>query len=166
MVLLLGLLIINFISSDDGLFKVGSYSLFYVDGDSMEPIILDGDFIAVNVKKQERYYSGDIVSFYHYVDDSYIIVTHKIVAVDDQNELFRYETKGVNNVEVDEMLVNNDQIIGKYVGFRIPLLGYIVEFGRTNIGYLVLVVVPLGCILLFSIYELMKEFDKSKKGEK
>lgn len=159
------ILIINFSSNNDGIMKFSKYSLFYVEGDSMYPEIKDGDFIAINTNKKSKYDVGEVISFIQEIDDGYIVVTHKIVSVDDSSESYKYVTRGVNNKEIDEKMVRDNQIIGIYSGFRIPLLGYIAKFCSTDIGYLILVVIPLGGVLLMSIYELIKEIDKRKKGE-
>ena len=161
----LSLLFVNFTSKDDGVSKIGRYSFFNVDGDSMYPKIKDGDFIAINRNIKEKYNVGDVVSFYHEINEGYIIVTHKIVYVEENDNSIRYVTKGVNNKENDEKLITGNEIIGEYTNFRIPLLGYVVEFARTNVGYLVLIVIPLGLVLLVSTCELLKELEKRKKGE-
>lgn len=164
-IFLLCLIIINFSSNKEGFMKVGKYSLFYVEGNSMYPEIRDGDFIAVNTEVKSKYNEGDIISFYYEINEGYIIITHKVVRVEENGYSYKYITEGINNDEIDEKVVLSEQIIGEYSNFRIPLLGHLVEFGRNTIGYLILVVTPLGLVLLFSIYELIKEIDKSKKGE-
>lgn len=164
-VLLLLLLIINFSSKEDGVAKISHYSFFNVNGDSMDPKIKNGDFIAIDRNVREKYDVGDIVSFLHETSGGYIIVTHRIVDVVGKENTYEYVTKGINNLENDEKVIKNNEIIGEYTNFRIPLLGYVVEFARTSIGYLILVVLPLGLVLLISIYELIKEIEKRKKGE-
>ena len=61
--LLLLLLFVNFCKRDEGYFRVGRYSLFDVNGNSMYPEINNGDLIAVDMKDREKYEIGDIVSF-------------------------------------------------------------------------------------------------------
>ena len=163
-VILLILLLMNFSSKDDGIAKFGSYSLLDVNGDSMKPKLKNGDLIAIDRNVKEKYSVGDIVSFVVKVDDQYMIVTHRIETVEVINDMARYTTKGINNDEIDKWIIKNDEIIGEYKGFKVPLIGYLVRGARTEVGYLLLVVIPLGVILLLAIYELIKEISK-KKGE-
>lgn len=164
-IFLLILIIISFTSDNDGFMKINRYSFFYVEGDSMYPVIKDGDYIAINTNIKNKYEEGDVISFYYEIDEGYIIVVHKIVKSEVVGNSYSYITRGINNDDVDEKIVTSEQIIGEYKGFRVPLLGYVVEFGRTQIGYFILVVMPLGLVLLISTYELIKEIDKRKKGE-
>lgn len=154
------LLFINFSSDSNNLSKLGNYSLFDVNGDSMYPKVKNGDLIAVNTKKKDRYNEGDIISFIKNISDGSMIITHEIIDVKENY----YVTKGVNNEDSDDFVVYDGEVIGEYNGFRIPLIGYVCEFSRTSLGYMILVVLPLGIIFLFSIYELLKEISK-KKGE-
>lgn len=163
--LLVVLLVINFSGKSEGISKVGKYSFFSVVGDSMYPEIKDGDFIVVNSEKEEKYQVGDIVSYLYEVDGEIIVVTHKVSELIDIQGTYKYVTKGVNNNYEDEKIINHSEIIGEYINFRIPFLGYFVEFGRTSVGYFLLVVAPLGIVALVSIYELLKEIEKRKKGE-
>lgn len=158
------LLFVSFSSKKDGLAKIGKYSLLDVNGDSMYPKIKDGDYIAIYRKIKDVYEIGDIVSFVLETDEGNLLVTHKIVDVKEYGNTYMYTTKGINNEINDEKTILNEEIIGEYKNFRIPLLGYVVRFSRTNIGYLLLVVLPLGLVLLFATYELIKEIG-IKKGE-
>ena len=64
---------------------------------------------------------------------------------------------------MDDDIVIHDEIIGEYRYFRVPLLGYVVRFANTRIGYLLLVLLPLGVMLTLSIYELIKEISSKKE---
>jgi len=159
-IVLLILLFISFSSRNDGLSNIGNYSLLDVNGSSMKPKLRNGDLIAVNRKIKDQYEVGDIISFAKETDEGVMIITHKVIDVKDDG----YVTKGINNPNQDDSIVMHSEIIGEYKGFRIPLIGYMVRVSRTQVGYLLLVVMPLGLIFMFSVYELLKEISK-KKGE-
>lgn len=128
----------------------------------MNPELKNGYLIAIDRNIKDRYDVGDVVSF---VDSkTKMIVTHEIVEVLEINNEFRYATKGTNNTNIDDDYIVNKQIIGEYKGFKIPVIGYISIFASTNIGYLLLVVLPLGIVFVFLMIELIKEVYK-KKGE-
>lgn len=159
-VMMLILLFFAFSSKDNGITKFGKYSLLDVNGNSMKPLINDGDLIVIDTRVKETYEVGDVISFVKKVEGKMIVVTHEIVDVIYSG----YVTEGQNNDEVDDWVVYSDEIVGEYTGFRIPFIGYIIEFSRTQVGYLLLIVLPLGLICFISIYELIRELG-NKKGE-
>jgi len=157
-------LIVSFFGKEDT-FKISRYSFLDVNGDSMYPRIKNGDFIAIDTKKKDKYDVNDVISYKKKTIDGTILVTHKIKEVIENENGYKYVTEGINNPKEDEGMVSNNEIIGEYKNFRIPLLGHLVKFSRTKIGYLVLVILPLGAMLLWASYELIEEISK-KKGEK
>lgn len=154
------MLLLNF-TSKKSIPAIGKYSLLSVKGDSMYPVIKNGDLIVINRKYQTNYKVNDIISFMD--SDRQIIVTHKIVEIVGENDEYKYLTKGINNTNIDGDYVLENEIIGKYENVKIPFVGFIVNFASTTIGYIILVVIPLGILLFIAIYRLMKEFNK--KGE-
>lgn len=154
-------LFISFVNKNEKIPKIGDYSLLVVEGTSMYPHIKDGDLIAIDRKRENNYEENDVVSF---ILDDGTIITHKIIKIENDGEKSRYYTKGINNNYQDNDYIEFSQIIGKYNGFRIPYLGYIIGFANTRIGYLLLVIIPLGIVLVIAIMELVKELSK-KRGE-
>lgn len=154
------ILFLNFTSKND-IPVIGKYSLLSVKGDSMYPVIKNGDLIAINRKCESNYEVNDIISFID--SDRKIIVTHQIVDIVNENGEYKYLTKGINNINIDGDYVLENEIIGKYEKVKVPFIGFIINFASTTIGYIILVVIPLGILLFIAIYKLIKEFDK--KGE-
>lgn len=128
----------------------------------MYPKLKNGYLIAIDRNIKDKYEVGDIISFVS--SNNKTIITHEIVDVSEFDGETRYLTKGINNTNIDDDYVINQQIIGEYKGFKIPVIGYISIFASTNVGYLLLVIVPLGLIFVFLTIELIKEVNK-KKGE-
>lgn len=139
--------------------SINDSSILVVKGESMTPILKNGDLIVIDRELKSKYEINDIVSY----SIEGIIVTHEIIDIKEIGEEIRYYTKGVNNVNQDKYYITNDQIIGEYKGIRIPIIGYISIIANTNIGYLLLVIVPLGLIFVFLAVELIKEI--KKRGE-
>ena len=144
---------------DDDIPVINGSSILVVKGESMYPILKNGDLIFIDRKDKRGYGINDIVSYY--IED--IIVTHKIVDIKENNGEIRYYTKGINNVNQDKYYITNDQIIGEYKGIKVPMIGYISILASTNLGYLLLVVVPLGLVFILLVIEVMKEI--TKRGE-
>ncbi len=157
----IGLLILLSISffSKDNLVKIGKYSLLDVQGTSMYPELKHGDLIAIDRTKKDKYEKGDIVSF---VMDDGTIITHEIIKVLEGDDGYHYYTKGTNNNYQDNDYIEIKQIVGEYKGFRVPIVGYIVEFAESTIGYIILVILPLGGILGYFIWQLVIEIRKKE----
>lgn len=158
---LLIILFFTFVNRGNDIPRIGNYSVLEVEGTSMHPTIKNGDLIAIDRRVKEKYEVGDIVSF---VIEDGSIITHEIIKVDDTIQNVRYYTKGENNNYQDNDYIEIKHIIGEYKGFRIPLLGYVVGFGSTPIGYTLLVILPLGVMVTLIVKELLKEISK-KRGE-
>lgn len=158
---LLIILFFTFVNRGNDIPRIGNYSVLEVEGTSMHPTIKNGDLIAIDRRVKEKYEVGDIVSF---VIEDGSIITHEIIKVDDTIQNVRYYTKGENNNYQDNDYIEIKHIIGEYKGFRIPLLGYVVGFGSTPIGYTLLVIFPLGVMVTLIVKELLKEISK-KRGE-
>ena len=155
------LLFVVFVGSNDVVPKVGKYSLLGVNGESMDPLIKNGDLIVIDRTSKEVYEIGDVVSCIQ-ADGS--IITHEIVERDSDDNGYRYYTKGVNNIYQDNDYMELGQILGEYCGVRIPLLGYLVRLSNTLVGYVIMVVIPLGVICVVILKDFINEYNK-KRGE-
>ncbi len=114
---------------------------------SMEPAIKVGDMLVI--REQKDYRVNDIVS---YRSDSSLI-THRVISVDGNSLL----TKGDgNNVEDPPIILS--QVEGKML-VRIPKLGYVTLFLKTQIGIMITV---LAGFILISVFFIADRFKKSK----
>ncbi|MBI2356809.1 signal peptidase I [Candidatus Dojkabacteria bacterium] len=160
--LLLSLLFILFIFLLTTLVVSGSslhipYRLFAVLTGSMKPVIQPGDLIIVS--KEEKYTVGDVIAFQTAEGESEKVVTHRIVKSEDSNTLFT--TKGDFNSVTDVDKVGKANIIGKY-RYRIPLLGYPIQFIKTPTGVTLLVVIPSVLIIQHHLNRIKNEISKRK----
>ncbi len=122
---------------------------------SAEDHIEVGDLIFCTRPDVEALREGDIVSF---MDDR-IVVTHRIVKIEEQGGQKLYTTKGdANNAE--DPPISADQIIGKYVG-RIPRLGDFAIFLQTPLGMAVFIGIP---VCAFIIYDIIRRQRQARKG--
>ena len=97
------------------------YYLSSIASDSMYPALKRGDGIIIkklNDEEKNNLQVGDIIAFY----DGDVIVTHRIVRIDNGREI-QFITKGDNNDTKDITKQKKDDIIG-IVKIRIPLIGY------------------------------------------
>jgi len=134
--------------------------IYAVQTGSMEPAIITGDLILV--RGEDNYEVDDIVTFYSGSGEGSRVITHRIESINDDG---LYVTKGDANSVSDVDLVQKDNVIGKYF-FRIPYLGYVVNFSKTPMGFFLLIIVPAMIFAYGEIDKIRNEIKniKSKKG--
>jgi signal peptidase I len=123
------------------------FKIYSVQTGSMRPTINEGDLILV--REDSTYSKGDIITYIDSNSNVPVTVTHRIENV---NEDGTFTTKGDFNSVIDINPVSTDEIVGKYF-FRLPYLGYPINFIRTVPGFILLVVIPATII----IYEEIKK---------
>ncbi|MFC6874025.1 signal peptidase I [Halobellus marinus] len=121
---------------------VGADDGFVVLSGSMEPALSPGDVVIVDASGPVEV--GDVITYRTGADT--VPTTHRVVGVVDGG----YETKGDANENADAGLVGPGAIIGRTI-LVIPLVGHVILWVNTPVGYVTLVVAPL---VLFGISEL------------
>ena len=86
---------------------------------SMTPNILKGDIVILDQKKPHNIKEGDVIGYRH---DS-IIVVHRVVKKKDFKNESIYYTQGDANSHIDNLVIEEEMIIGK-VKFKLPYIGY------------------------------------------
>lgn len=128
-----------------------------VQTQSMEDTINPGDLIFCSLTEvDEEFQKDDIVSFPIEVDGVSILNTHRIVEVVKDENITYYRTQGDNketNPEPDEDLQTSSSIVAKYTGTKIPGLGTVLSFIRTQLGFFICVLLPM---IVFFIYEAIR----------
>lgn len=147
-------------------------SLFRIISGSMEPTINIYDVILVLKKNDpEEIKVDDIISFN---SDKFLIgqtisVTHRVVEIArDNNGEYLYYTKGDNTLSRDPDPVSFSDISG-VVSLKIPQLGRLQFFLASEIGWLLVIVIPALFIVVKYVIELlnlpliMSKLDKNGK---
>lgn len=137
-------------------------SLLVVLSGSMEPAMPTGALVLVQPVKTENLAVNDIITFAS-ADGDGQLVTHRIVEINNQEQL-SFSTKGDANDVIDPQTVLASAVVGK-VNIVIPYVGYVVNFAKTRLGLLVLVIIPGALIALWEIRKLFqysKQLDKEK----
>lgn len=147
-----------------GLREIGGFRVYVVNSGSMEPEIPTGSLIVT--QRALEYQPGDIISFM--LPSNYrTIITHRIVEATTVFEQPAFITKGDANTDADPDAVPARNIVGKLF-LTIPYLGYLIEFARTPVGVMVLLVIP-GTIILWeeskNIYRIVTKW-REKPAEK
>ncbi|WP_338741356.1 signal peptidase I [Haloplanus salilacus] len=113
---------------------IGADEGFVVLSGSMEPALSTGDVVIVDASAPVTV--GDIITYRTGADG--VPTTHRVIGVQDGE----YETKGDANGNADSGLVGSEAIIGRVV-LAIPVIGHVILWANTPVGYVTLVVGPL-----------------------
>ena len=113
---------------------IGADEGFVVLSGSMEPALSPGDVVIVDASGPVGV--GDVIT-YRTAGDS-VPTTHRVVGAVDGG----YETKGDANENADAGVVAPEAVIGQVI-LTIPLVGHVILWANTPVGYVTLVVAPL-----------------------
>ena len=139
------------------------FKLFVVESGSMTPTIQQGSLIII--KPNIEYKKDDIITFKKNTEINIkargATTTHRIVEVDNDS----FTTKGDANETEDQKSVNKDLILGKLF-LTIPYLGYPVAFAKTQIGFILIIVIPATLIIYSEVLNIKKEAKRLLKKKK
>ena len=88
------------------------------------------------------------------------IVTHEIVGISKENNRRIFYTKGIKNVSNDPA-VYEEQMLGKYI-YKFFLFSIIERIMDTKLGFILIIIIPLGLIYFFEIKDIVKDVKKIK----
>ena len=128
---------------------------------SMEPKIPKGSVVINQWADQKNLEVGDVITYQHPADKKIVYITHRIVKIDKTGLLWRFETKGDANPASDFGLVTQAGTEGKVI-LTIPFIGYLIEFFKTPIGFILLIALPL---LIFIVRQTRDVLEMWKKRE-
>lgn len=141
----------------------GTSRLLVVESGSMSPAISTGSMIFVQT--QEDYSVDEVLTFKASADDNALPTTHRLIEIVNSNEQTLFRTQGDANDAPDSELIPQDQVIGKVI-FSIPYIGYLVSFVKTEIGFILLVIIPATIIIYSELLVIHKEAKRLIKERK
>ncbi len=160
MVLIVSILVVilSLTTKKSGVPNLFGYAPFTVLTDSMEGTFNEGDLIISKVTNDigEVYEEGDVITFHIEINGMPTYNTHRIVKVepDLENDIVYYQTKGDNpEYPIDAELQTANNIVAVWTGVRVPVLGDVVSFLRTQLGFFFCVLLPM---ILFFVYETIR----------
>jgi len=136
-----------------------------VQSDSMLPTMKTGDLIIVKETDLYSLKEGDVITFYSIVEGRRILVTHRIVKVNDEAGNRSFVTRGDNNPVDDETPAYASDIVGKWTGMRIKGGGKVLDFLQTKKGFFICILIPLAIFFLFELYKFIVALIEAKKPE-
>lgn len=138
----------------------GGYQIRIVESGSMAPTIPLGS--ALVVSPSETYSIGDVVTFQRVTDDE--VTTHRIIGEEVLEGKAVFIMQGDANNAADQRPVEKREIVGKVV-FHIPYLGFILNFLRQPLGFMLVVGVPAIWIVYEQVLKIIHEARKQKKTD-
>lgn len=127
---------------------IKGYRAFVLQSGSMSPAMPVGNLIVT--RPVAEYQKNDVITFYtndQSGNRNQTPTTHRIVDVR-VGENLGYQTKGDGNEDPDPYITPASSVIGKVI-ISLPYFGWLVNFARTQNGFIALVVIP-GTIIIYS----------------
>lgn len=141
-------------SKSSGVPNIFGIAPLSVQTESMKGTVDPGDLIFCTLTEiDDEFQKDDIVTFPIELNGEKVLNTHRIVEVVEDNNITYYKTQGDNketNPEPDKDLQTSSTIVAKYTGTKIPGLGNVLSFIRTQLGFFLCILLPM---ILFFIYE-------------
>lgn len=132
------------------------YGLIVIKSGSMEPTIKTGG--AVIIKTQNTYGADDVITFAKGRE----LVTHRIVAIADEDGETIYTTKGDNNNATDIAPVSKSDVRGKVI-FTLPYIGYVIAFFQSRVGIMLLILIPTVYFIGREVIKIKQELNRKKE---
>lgn len=154
-ILLIALVVVGVIIGVSLLPIKGNYKIYAVKSGSMQPAIKTGALVFV--RPVSEYKEGDIVTFYDPSSNKKSdVITHRILKVEDKNEVRTFKTKGDANEGADSSSITQSAIIGKKF-LNISYLGYLLGYIKTLPGLILIVIIPAMIIIYEEVNKIKRE---------
>lgn len=159
LILIVSLLVValSLTTKSSGIPNIFGIAPLSVQTESMKGTVDPGDLIFCSLTEvDEEFQKGDIVTFPIVIDGEQVLNTHRIVEVVVDDNITYYRTQGDNkemNPEPDDDLQTSSTIVAKYTGVKIPGLGNVFTFIRTQLGFFLCVLLPM---IIFFVYEAVR----------
>lgn len=143
--------------SNDGKSGVSlfGYRMFTVQTGSMEPTYHTGSVVFVKEVPAKEIREGDPITF-RAAGGTGSVVTHRVVAIEEAGGLLNFTTRGDANDAVDPEKTSSTHVYGVTQKFSIPLLGYILDFVRSGLGLIVVIIIPAVLIIVVELIKLIR----------
>lgn len=129
---------------------------------SMEPAIHTGSIVLA--KPAANYRIGDVITFGQIGKDQ-TPTTHRIYDIRLQTGQPVYITKGDANNAPDNAEIAQSEVRGKVI-LSIPLIGYVIEFAKKPLGFMLIIIIPAGAIVCDEARKIYVELKKKKEKVK
>ncbi|MGE8203782.1 signal peptidase I [Heyndrickxia sp. NPDC080065] len=126
---------------------------------SMHPYIKAGDMVIINKVNPADVKVNDVITFQ---ETATKFITHRVIAVQQDQGKVGFVTKGDNNNVQDSKIVTPDHLVGSLV-LKIPKAGYFAKFVSGPIGFILLILIPATGYICLEVYERLS---RPKRNER
>ena len=140
---------------------IGAEHSFVVLTGSMAPAIQPGDVVIVDETDPGAVGTGDVITFVR--EGSETPVTHRVVGVQGEGADRQFETKGDANEDVDASTVPAGNVLGTVL-VTIPYIGYVIQAVNSREGFLLLVAIPIGLLIVTELWSLLAASRGASQG--
>lgn len=121
------------------------YHTYTIDGNSMEPALRKGSVAVTSPTSPRALRAGDIIAYRQSPENPPVL--HRIVAVTYEDGEPRFITQGDKNSAPDPEAVALEGP-GDRAVYSVPYAGYVVHFGRSTLGRVLLIGIPAPVLLV------------------
>lgn len=158
LVTLIILFIINLILSFEENTHIFGIYMFNIVSESMEPTFYKDDLVIVKRCKMQELQKGDIITFKQ--DDR--TISHRMIAITQENGEFKFITKGDNNDILDKETVEMKDVYGKAL-FSVKKIGKFIHYIQNARGLINIVIFIIIIYVLISLRDNQKNSRKIKR---
>lgn len=158
LVTLIILFIINLILSFEENTHIFGIYMFNIVSESMEPTFYKDDLVIVKRCKMQELKKGDIITFKQ--DDR--TISHRMIAITQENGEFKFITKGDNNDILDKETVEMKDVYGKVL-FSVKRIGKFIHYIQNARGLINIVIFIIIIYVLISLRDNQKNSRKIKR---
>lgn len=140
--------------------RFGGWRFDAVLSGSMEPALPLGGVVFIKPVETDEIIVGDIIAY----SSGDLLITHRVVNVIDQAGEPTFVTKGDAVEDPDLTPVPASAVVGKVI-FDIPYLGYLADFVKTRLGFILTIFLPGLAIIgleLRSLWQGVFKKDRAK----
>jgi signal peptidase len=147
------------------------HPILAVASESMEPLLYRGDLILIEgiqdpgdiyAATKDSDIPGDVIVFHGITE----LIVHRAVEKNANGDgTYSFKTWGDNNLHPDSGVVQGSDVVGRYTGFKIPVLGHIALFFNPfeiKVAFIALWIIAL---LLLEFYPVLRKRLKRGDGE-
>ena len=140
-----------------------NYRIFTVVTGIMEPRYNIGDVLIAKEKDPSEIKVGDAISYLASKGEiKNHVITHEVVNITkDENGKYLFHSKGLVNL-VEDPVVHEDQLYGVVV-YKTKLLSYVRKIISTDLGMLLLIIIPILYIIISEMIAILIEKEEKRR---
>jgi signal peptidase len=140
-----------------------NYRMFTVVTGSMEPKYNIGDVLIAKEKDPSEIRVGDAISYLASKGEvKNNVITHQVVSISkDENGKYLFHSKGIANL-IEDPVVHEDQLYGVVV-YKTKLLSSVRKIISTDMGMLVLIIIPIIYIIVSEMIAMLIEKEEKRR---